>query len=120
MLSHACPCVDKIRLAPAARLLIPHPKTRCVHTRVDQNTHGVSVHNVPHTYHEKVYLIGRGNSRRCICVPLGAFRFPPLLGRSCVPFIWRELRGFQGMGVVNNNWFDRVLLSIICIFKTSR
>ena len=31
----------------------------------------------------------------------------------------RELRGSRGMGVVSNNWFDRVLLSILCIFEPS-
>ena len=30
----------------------------------------------------------------------------------------RQLRGSQGMGVVSNNWLDRVLLSILYMFMT--
>ena len=29
-------------------------------------------------------------------------------------------KGFQQMEVVSSNWFDRVLLSILCMFKPSR
>ena len=35
------------------------------------------------------------------------------------PTIERELRGSQGMGVVLNNWFDHVFLSILYRFKPS-
>ena len=33
--------------------------------------------------------------------------------------IWRELRGSQGMGVVSNSWFVRVLLSSLHMLKPS-
>ena len=33
--------------------------------------------------------------------------------------IQRELRGSQGVGVMSNNWPDRILLSILCMFEPS-
>ena len=33
--------------------------------------------------------------------------------------IEREIRGSQRMGVVSNNWFDRVLLLVLYVFKPS-
>ena len=32
---------------------------------------------------------------------------------------WKELRGSQAMGVVSNSWFDRALLSVLCMFRPS-
>ena len=40
-------------------------------------------------------------------------------GGSGQAWVWRELRGSQGIGVVSNNWFDRVLLSIRYMCKPS-
>ena len=37
-----------------------------------------------------------------------------------LPLPWRELRGSRGLGVVSNNWFDGVLLSILYMFQPSR
>ena len=33
--------------------------------------------------------------------------------------LWRELRGSQGMGVISSHWFDRVLFSVLYMFKPS-
>ena len=33
--------------------------------------------------------------------------------------LWRELRVSQGVGVASDDWFDRVLLSILHMFKPS-
>ena len=49
-------------------------------------------------------------------------RPPSSTERSCSPLDSAsrgKLRGSQGMGVGSNNWFDRVLLSIIDMFKPS-
>ena len=35
----------------------------------------------------------------------------PVRLRQDARIVWSELRGSQGMGVVGNNWVDRVLLS---------
>ena len=53
-------------------------------------------------------------SSRPTQAPLGS----PASAKSA-PVFWREQRGSQGMGVVSNNCFDRVLLSILHIFKPS-
>ena len=40
------------------------------------------------------------------------------VGWWCVVHIFLErTKGAQGMGIVSNNWFDRDLLSVLCMFK---
>ena len=71
---------------------------------------------------------GAGNGKCRIIATLykGAARKSLREGsRSCgfsaqeVAEFQRELRGSQGMGVVSDNWFDCVLLSILYMFKPS-
>ena len=49
------------------------------------------------------------------CLRTRAPRDPPDLP----PSVWGALRGSQGRGFVSSNWFDRVLLPILHMFRPS-
>ena len=64
--------------------------------------------NVTHQISHKWKPIGKCRSKS-----IGQFQYNPL--DKCL----EGTKGSQGMGVVSSNWFDRVLLSILCMFRSS-